>query len=430
MINFIKSLFGGKPTRYVNHSEAVLITCFYNPKNSQARLDAFNKFYHSIMHLNHRIIECVMPGRRPQLPNHPNITRITTESNLWHKEQLLNRIVADLPTQYKYVFWVDADVLFTNMNWMADGVKQLQDGKELVQLFEYCFHMEKGESVPSEAVLAQRYDVHDNRRFDKIVPRRAWRGYAANYVHMNGNYNSQNYDVRGHVGFAWGARRAVLRAVPLFDRALIGGADGIIAYAGTGQLEQVDNIKDMFAPMLQEVYAWGRRWNGVVQGRVGYVKGDLYHIWHGAITDRQYYKRIKDFAPANARITTRDKSGLYVADSPRARQYVDDYYTRREVADDGFATSMALGYATNDGLLGGVMGGNLMGGMVGDALNTTEDQPSYADVVREYPSDSLPTTQPTRPSEDVPATQPSSYDVESSNDVESSVDATDSQNYS
>ncbi len=35
--------------------------------------------------------------------------------------------------------------------------------------------------------------------------------------------------------------------------------------------------------------------------------------------------------------------------------------------DDGFATSMALGYMLNDGIAGGLLGGNIAGGIVGDA---------------------------------------------------------------
>jgi hypothetical protein len=38
-----------------------------------------------------------------------------------------------------------------------------------------------------------------------------------------------------------------------------------------------------------------------------------------------------------------------------------------EKKDDGLAASILLGYALNDGAAGGLMGGNLLGGMIGDA---------------------------------------------------------------
>jgi 3-polyprenyl-4-hydroxybenzoate decarboxylase len=43
------------------------------------------------------------------------------------KRRLLNKIIAEhLPTKYKYIFWVDADVIFQNPNWIVEGVEELQ----------------------------------------------------------------------------------------------------------------------------------------------------------------------------------------------------------------------------------------------------------------------------------------------------------------
>jgi hypothetical protein len=42
--------------------------------------------------------------------------------------------------------------------------------------------------------------------------------------------------------------------------------------------------------------------------------------------------------------------------------------------DDGdFLLSAAIGYATNSAILGSLVGGDLLGGIVGDALNTDSD---------------------------------------------------------
>jgi hypothetical protein len=53
---------------------------------------------------------------------------------------------------------------------------------------------------------------------------------------------------------------------------------------------------------------------------------------------------------------------------------MDNYFRNREVSDDGFLESMALGYMFNSGLMGGALGGNYMGGMIGDMLNDSENQ--------------------------------------------------------
>ena len=106
-------------------------------------------------------------------------------------------------------------------------------------------------------------------------------------------WQDQNYNNHGHVGFAWGARREVLEAVPLFDRALIGGADHIIAHAAAGQIPH-PCIAKSFTDNLEEVMAWSHQFYRVTQGKIGYVKGDLYHLWHGDINKRQYLKTRAD----------------------------------------------------------------------------------------------------------------------------------------
>lgn len=329
--------------RYATHPNAVVISCYYNPKNSPARLDAFNKFYKTIKHMNHRIIECVVGDVQPQLPNSKYITRIKTPSNLWHKEQLLNIIIRSLPSKFKYVLWVDADVIFTNENWITEAVSQLKE-KKVVQLFSHCHHLDKGETEPDPKWHGQKshsHQVYANRRW--------WNSYAFNYVMSHvflsdrAIHESQIYEIRGHVGFAWGARRDVLEKVPLYDRALIGGADGIIAYASTGQLRRIDNITDMFSDSLQDVYEWGDKWYEEVKGSLGYVSGDLYHIWHGDIANRQYYKRIKEFGSMGKEIKERDENGLYIATDKKASAYVDKYFDKREVLpqDDGDEDSIS-----------------------------------------------------------------------------------------
>jgi len=139
MFDFFKNTFLNRG-RYKTHSEAVVVSCFYNPQNSPYRLLAFQKWYHSIKHLNYRIIECLMgPDAKSQLPDDPNIIQVQTDSVLWHKESLLNKVIAELPEKFKYVFWVDADVLFTNDNWLVDSVKELERGANIWLLRRHGF---------------------------------------------------------------------------------------------------------------------------------------------------------------------------------------------------------------------------------------------------------------------------------------------------
>lgn len=352
MFDFIKNMFFNR-NRYKTCSEAVVISCFMNPQNNPYRLLAFQKWYRSIKHLNHRIIELLIGDAKPQLPSSQYISRLHSDSLLWHKEALLNKIVADLPSQFQYVFWVDADVLFTNQNWLVEGVEELQY-KRIIQPFEYCIHLNRNELEPSFDVDAQRPLASDSTRRHPQM----WRSFCANVADNSRRASSLNYDVHGHVGFAWGARREVLEECPLYDNALIGGADHIIAHAAAELPDRECHpcITKSFTENLDEVHAWSKKFYRAVRGQVGYVKGDLYHIWHGDIKNREYLKRIRDYTPA-AKNLPKDPNGLYVRTADNA--YMKQYYRRREVGtvhyDDGFydfyddaAFIEDMGYAISD----------------------------------------------------------------------------------
>jgi hypothetical protein len=332
MFDWLKNTFTNR-NRYRTHSEAVIVSCFFNPQCSPYRLLAFQKWYHSIKHLPHRIIECLVgPDAKQQLPDSPNITRVHADTLLFHKEALLNKVVAELPSQYKYIFWVDADVLFTNKWWLPQGVEALQHAA-VIQPFEWCVHLDKHKLVPSFNVDQVKVYSNDVEHRNKKV----WRSFAANFdTNMVLSLN-ENYDLHGHVGFAWGARREVLEQCPLYEKALIGGADHILAHAVAGQIPH-PCIQKGYADNLDDTLEWSRRFYQAarlvmvqqdLRSPLSFVEGDLYHIWHGDIGDRKYLKRIQDFTSAVPGME-KDKAGFYKATGSRAA-YVKKYYRKREV---------------------------------------------------------------------------------------------------
>jgi len=368
MLDFIKNktVFANK---YHTHSEAMIVSCFFNPQKSPYRTKAFKIFYESIKHLNHSIIECIIGDSEPELEENDNIKRVYTENLLWHKESLLNKVISELPKKYKYIFWIDADVIFTNLNWLVDGVKELKNYSHIIQPFEYCVHLNKDEMIPNFDVESVRHNCSGIH----VRHKQMWRSFCSNYEKYPSFANSDNYDVHGHVGFAWGARREVLEQVQLYDKALIGGADHIIAHAAAGQIPHCCITKS-FTDNIEEVNEWSKQFHSVVRGKIGYVKGDLYHIWHGDIDKRQYLKRIQDFTIKTKNIVKKDKNGLYITDN-RDDEYMKNYFKQREVSEDNsFLNSVVLGYMTDNGALGGLLGGNLAGGMIGDMLNDSDNK--------------------------------------------------------
>jgi hypothetical protein len=206
-----------------------------------------------------------------------------------------------------------------------------------VQPFEYCIHLDANQVRPAFDVDAYRETVNDPSKRHKGM----WRSFCAN--HLDGLSADPNYDRHGHVGFAWGARRELFEQTSarlglakiedqgaLYDKALIGGADHIIAHAAAGQIPH-PCIRNSFTENIDEVEAWSRQFHAAVQalgGGISYAKGDLYHIWHGDVQNRQYLRRIKDFMPATMRIGKRDGHGFFIKQG--SNRYMKQYYRQRE----------------------------------------------------------------------------------------------------
>lgn len=362
MFTYLKKLLGIESNKYVNHKEGVIISVFYNPKKSPHRLDAFYKYYNSIKHLNHLIIECAIGDDEFQLKNVKTI-RVRAKDPLWHKESLINKAIRLLPSSYKYIFWIDADLIFTNKMWMVDAVNNLKNGNKIVQLFEYGIHLNEGETEPD-------FWLHEPKKYahnPKTRHPQIWRSFAFNYVVRRDLSDSLNYDEHGHVGFAWGATRELLTKVPLYEKALIGGADHIIAHAAVGQIHHNCIVKS-FTADIEEVDQWSKKFFKEAEGKLGYISGDVYHLWHGDLVNRQYLKRIQEFTPMVKSAVTKDETGLYTTQSTDVLNYMTTYLDNRETVE---ATKEFQGFG------GGSSGGAGAGGTwdTPETKVNTVDQP-------------------------------------------------------
>lgn len=320
---------------YTNHPDAVILACYFNPKNNEHRKLAFLRFYESIQNCNHRIIECVVGESDFLFPSEtPHIRQVRTSCLLWHKEALLNILIRELPARFKYVFWVDGDITFTNKNWIVDSVEKLQSSCTIIQPFRFAIHMEKGEVKPSPATLAQKDGCGD--MIEPKTMRRVWRSYGSvveDYRAARGNYVDSSiveYDLHGHVGFAWGIRREILDSCGgLYDRALVGGGDHIMAHAVMTAPPNVHRCiqKCHTEPEeLRMIALWSRTFHSLCGMRLGSCGGDVYHTWHGELSDRRYFQRICEFSPYIPRINERDTNGLFFTKDPAVVKYMNEYF--------------------------------------------------------------------------------------------------------
>lgn len=365
MFNYIKNLLG---FGYKNHPEAIVIACYFNPQNSPYRLWCFNEWYKKMKYVNHKIVEVTIKGSKPQL-NYENVEVIDSDSFLWHKESTLNYIINNLPKKYKYVFWSDADIILTNRNWLVEGVNELKTNN-IIQPFQYCVHLEKDELKPSFD-LSQVIKAH----YPNVKNKKVWRSFSATYVNYPILASSLDYNTYGHVGFIWGARRDKLEQCDLFDKALVGGADHVMALGSVGKFNHPSMLKS-FKDDMETIDEYQKKFYNVMEGKISFVKGEVYHLWHGDLEKRQYLKRIQDFTPIATKIKNKDKNGLYITND--LDKYVMNYFMTREIIGNNEYFDNILN--NNESIKESEFGGGDFGGggASGDYGNETDKRSDFA----------------------------------------------------
>jgi hypothetical protein len=264
-----------------------IVMPFHNPARYSGKLPRFLRAAEAIQRQGYRVaaIEAVEPGREPEVPPDAanEVFQVSFPSVLWAKENLINIAVERLPRECSRVAWVDADVLFQNDRWGEEANEALKATCFVVQPFRSAVWLSQD---VSEALLQ-----HDSPR---VSAEKHCVG-AAVAAHALPDSSC----VRGHVGFAWCARREFFQEVGLYDRMIIGGGDHIAACGFFG-LSRDRILEDLHNPLQEaDIRSWIERAHDMVQGRVGSVAGTIQHLWHGERKHREYDTRYQVLAEAH-----------------------------------------------------------------------------------------------------------------------------------
>ena len=251
--------------------------------------------------------------------DNPHHVQLRTTHELWLKENALNLGVARLPSDWKYVAWIDADVTFARNDW-ADETRHLLQHYAIIQMW-------------SEAQdLTPEHTVH--RRHLSL----GWcnqEGISQKYADAGYPYGRVGEPVYWHPGYAWAAtRRAWNGFGGLLDFALLGAADYHMGWGFLGKMDRT--VKDRMHPRYREkLLEWGRRADEAVDRNIGVMPGLILHDWHGAKIDRRYNTRgqilIEEMYDPTSDIF-RDWQGLWqLTDrSPALRDRVRKYFHKRD----------------------------------------------------------------------------------------------------
>lgn len=208
--------------------------------------------------------------------NNPNHVQLRTNSEIWHKERAINLAVQRLPQDWKYLAWVDADVMFIRPDWANETLHQLQH-YDIVQMF-------------NEAIdLDYNYNPHMRHK-----------GFAACHVQgaplgktVAGLYEAVVLPsgVRAwHPGFSWAIRKDAYDVLGgLFDCGILGAGDNHMAKAILGQAGK--SMHDKVSQGYRDaVLRWQDRAKAL-KSNMGFVEGTLVHFWHGPKANRKYWDR-------------------------------------------------------------------------------------------------------------------------------------------
>lgn len=194
--------------------------------------------------------------------------KFKTVHELWHKENLINLGVQHLPRDWKYMAWIDADIVFTNERWAEECLDQLQTFS-VVQLFTHAIDLGPNKETMQTHV-----------------------GFAYQYCRGE-TWVRPGYGKYWHSGYAWAMTREAYDAIGgLLDFAILGSADFHMAMAFIGMVEKTSNsqLHPHYKLLLNH---FQERCERHIQRNIGYVTGTILHEFHGSKRNRFYKERWK-----------------------------------------------------------------------------------------------------------------------------------------
>lgn len=182
---------------------------------------------------------------------------------IWVKENLVNIAVKRLPSNWKYMAWIDADITFLNENWVSDSIDALQN-HDIVQLFQTAVNL-----GPNQEAM----------KIDK--------SFAYMYSIGSPYCKSDKYGF-WHPGYGWACtKKAYKQMGGLLDWAILGSGDRHMALAWIGKVEfsAPGNIDPNYKFLLQKYE------NSCKNLTISYIPGTILHHWHGSLVNRRYRER-------------------------------------------------------------------------------------------------------------------------------------------
>ena len=281
-------VYGSRPNDHLK-KDFYVIAVMTNPERFKTRPRLFREFVERMKRekVNLIIAEAAFGDRDFEVTDasDPTHIQLRTNSEIWHKENLINIAMSRLPSTFKYVAWIDADIAFLNPNWVSDTIAELHH-HEVVQLFSDAIDGgPRGEVMTVFKSFCFCYKTH-------LPPLGAVKldgSGTGSYLPDGSKASPGTY---WHPGYAWAATKNAINILGgLIEFAILGSADHHMACCLIGDAKRSlpASIHKNYVDMVNAYQERALR----LHKSIGYVPGTIYHYWHGKKVDRKYNDRWK-----------------------------------------------------------------------------------------------------------------------------------------
>lgn len=247
------------------------LTCYFNPTNSLSRYENYCAFRSNLITQNIPLLTVELafndePYVLKDKEDAEILIQVRSSSVMWHKERLLNIGLKHLPLECEKVCWMDCDIIFLNQKWVNQTETMLD---KYLLVFPYR-HMQFRTAFAKPL---------------KMVP-------SFGSCCMD---DPKSPDVRdasiGTWGYACAMRVEMLRRLGgFYDCDIVGGGHRFMAYMmGQTKPDPTEYSQKHYEHLSG--YLKAREAFRMQPYHIGAINGDIVHLWHGSVKDRQYVER-------------------------------------------------------------------------------------------------------------------------------------------
>lgn len=292
----------------MHNPRSIVVVVHFNPCHYQKPVENFYKFLEVLpKDVKNDLVVAELSFDGAYELEFDNKIELSTGSILWQKEAMINAVFEQVKDEYELFFWLDQDLISTNPDWYLEAKLALANNLSTVQCFSRITNLDENGNPFEASKIAAVYGAEE-----KGMP-------------------------LGAPGAMWGARVQYLKDLGgLYDRAIVGGGDRIFCAAARGD-------KRIFTAELPPSYKthinmYFKKARQIEQNGCGYIKNDIFHLFHGTRQNRQYNTRYKllvtnNYSPLRDLEYTEERTLQFkIPNSPLAK-VVENYFLERK--EDG-----------------------------------------------------------------------------------------------